>query len=122
MGGGTLGHSMRRIAGGTRHSANNRAPVPSVTLTPNAAPVATIRAMAANHTWITLDRDMSFSMMFTLSHSVDARESDLFWDGSGICEMTASVVSRSDAIDAAFCIAERTTLVGSITPACTRFS
>ena len=41
---------------------------------------------------------------------------------SGICEMTASVVSRSEAIDAAFCRADRTTLVGSITPACTRFS
>ena len=36
---------------------------------------------------------------------------------SGICEMTASVVSSSDAIDAAFSIAERTTFVGSITPA-----
>ena len=41
---------------------------------------------------------------------------------SGIREMTASVVSSRDAIDAAFCRAERTTLVGSITPACTRFS
>ena len=35
---------------------------------------------------------------------------------------TASVVSSSDAIDAAFCSAERTTLVGSMTPALTRFS
>jgi hypothetical protein len=41
---------------------------------------------------------------------------------SGIREMTASVVSSRDAIDAAFCRAERTTLVGSITPDCTRFS
>src|SRR6187455_1105608 len=41
---------------------------------------------------------------------------------SGISEMTASVVSRSEAMDAAFCSAERTTLVGSITPAWTRFS
>src|SRR3989442_12964962 len=40
----------------------------------------------------------------------------------GICEMDASVVSSSDATDAAFCRAQRTTLVGSITPACTRFS
>ena len=36
---------------------------------------------------------------------------------SGICEMTASVVSSSDAIDAAFCRADRTTFAGSITPA-----
>jgi hypothetical protein len=36
--------------------------------------------------------------------------------------MTASVVSRSEAMDAAFCSAERTTLVGSMTPAATRFS
>ena len=41
---------------------------------------------------------------------------------SGIREMTASVVSRSEAMDAAFCSAERTTLVGLITPAWTRFS
>ena len=41
---------------------------------------------------------------------------------SGISETSASVVSRSDAIDAAFCSAERTTLVGSMTPASTRFS
>ena len=34
---------------------------------------------------------------------------------SEICVMTASVVSSNDAIDAAFCRAERTTLVGSIT-------
>ena len=45
-----------------------------------------------------------------------------FEDGSGLLEMTASVVSRSDAIDAAFCNADRTTLVGSMTPPCTRFS
>ena len=44
------------------------------------------------------------------------------WCFSGICEITASVVNRSDAIDAAFCRAERTTFVGSITPAWTRFS
>jgi hypothetical protein len=36
--------------------------------------------------------------------------------------MTASVVSSKPATDAAFWSAERTTLVGSITPACTRFS
>ena len=41
---------------------------------------------------------------------------------SGISETRASVVSSSDAIDAAFCSAERTTLVGSMTPASTRFS
>ena len=34
----------------------------------------------------------------------------------------ASVVSRSDAIDAAFWSAERTTFVGSMTPAATRSS
>jgi hypothetical protein len=33
--------------------------------------------------------------------------------------MSASVVSRSDAIDAAFCSATRSTLVGSMMPACT---
>jgi hypothetical protein len=34
---------------------------------------------------------------------------------SGLCVMTASMVSSRDAIDAACCSAERTTLVGSIT-------
>src|ERR1700722_2666389 len=33
---------------------------------------------------------------------------------SGICQMTASVVSNSEAIDVAFCRAEWSTLVGSI--------
>ena len=37
-------------------------------------------------------------------------------------ETTASVVSSSEAIDAAFCSAERTTFVGSMTPAATRSS
>ena len=41
---------------------------------------------------------------------------------SGTCEMSASVVSRSDATDAAFCSALRTTFAGSITPAATRSS
>ena len=41
---------------------------------------------------------------------------------SGICVMTASMVSNRDAIDAACCSADRTTFVGSITPASTRFS
>jgi hypothetical protein len=41
---------------------------------------------------------------------------------SGICDTSASVVSMSDAMDAAFCSAVRTTFVGSITPAVTRFS
>src|SRR5687767_11227895 len=41
---------------------------------------------------------------------------------SGISETMASVVSSSAAIDEAFCSAERTTLVGSITPALTRSS
>ena len=41
---------------------------------------------------------------------------------SGISETIASVVSRSDAIDEAFWSAERTTLVGSMTPAFTRSS
>ena len=41
---------------------------------------------------------------------------------SGISATSASVVSSSDAIDAAFCRAERTTLVGSMTPASTRSS
>jgi hypothetical protein len=41
---------------------------------------------------------------------------------SGICEMSASVVSRRDDTDAAFCSALRTTLAGSITPAATRSS
>ena len=41
---------------------------------------------------------------------------------SGISLTSASVVSRSDAIDDAFCSAERTTLVGSMTPDATRFS
>ena len=50
------------------------------------------------------------------------RRSAPFGAVSGIIEMTASVVSRSEAMDAAFCSAERTTLVGSITPAWTRFS
>ena len=38
---------------------------------------------------------------------------------SGISETIASVVSMSDATDAAFCSATRTTLVGSMTPAAT---
>ena len=41
---------------------------------------------------------------------------------SGISQISASVVSRSDAIDDAFCSAERTTLTGSMTPALTRSS
>ena len=41
---------------------------------------------------------------------------------SGMSQMSASVVSSSDAIDAAFWSAERTTFAGSMTPACTRFS
>jgi len=41
---------------------------------------------------------------------------------SGISETSASVVSRSDAIDEAFCSALRTTLAGSMTPAFTRSS
>src|SRR5882672_4305255 len=41
---------------------------------------------------------------------------------SWISQMVASVVSSSAAMDAAFCKAERTTLVGSMTPASTRFS
>ena len=39
-----------------------------------------------------------------------------------LSDTTASVVSSSEAIDAAFCSADRTTLVGSMTPAVTRFS
>lgn len=50
----------------------------------------------------------------------DRAEASVSLSGSG--EMTASVVSRSEAIDAAFCNAERTTLAGSMTPAFTRFS
>ncbi len=41
---------------------------------------------------------------------------------SGISEMSASVVSSSEAIDEAFCSALRTTLAGSMTPAFTRSS
>jgi len=41
---------------------------------------------------------------------------------TGNSQTTASVLRSSDAMDAAFCSAERTTLVGSITPASTRFS
>ena len=41
---------------------------------------------------------------------------------SGMRETTASVVSSSAATDAAFCRAERTTFVGSITPAATKSS
>ena len=41
---------------------------------------------------------------------------------SGISATIASVVSRSDAIDEAFCSALRTTLAGSMTPALTRSS
>ena len=40
----------------------------------------------------------------------------------GISEMSASVVSSSDAIEEAFCSALRTTLAGSMTPAFTRSS
>ena len=36
---------------------------------------------------------------------------------SGISDTSASVVSMSEAMDAAFCSAVRTTLVGSMTPA-----
>jgi hypothetical protein len=39
---------------------------------------------------------------------------------SGLSAMTASVVRNSAAMDAAFCRAERTTLVGSTIPAATR--
>ena len=42
--------------------------------------------------------------------------------GSGMSATIASVVSRSDEIDAAFCSAFRTTLVGSMTPALTMSS
>ncbi len=41
---------------------------------------------------------------------------------SGISQIIASVVSISDAIDAAFCNAVRVTLVGSMTPEATRSS
>ena len=41
---------------------------------------------------------------------------------SGMSQTSASVVSSSEAIDAAFCSAERTTLVGSMTPAAIRSS
>jgi hypothetical protein len=41
---------------------------------------------------------------------------------SGISETIASVVSRSAAIEDEFCRAERTTFVGSMTPALTRSS
>ena len=44
------------------------------------------------------------------------------FSSSGRSTTTASVVSSRLAIDAAFCNALRTTLVGSITPAFTRFS
>jgi len=41
---------------------------------------------------------------------------------SGISLTSASVVSRSDAMDEAFWSAVRTTFTGSMTPAVTRFS
>ena len=41
---------------------------------------------------------------------------------SGLSAMTASVVKNRPAIEAAFCSAERVTLVGSGTPASSRFS
>ena len=41
---------------------------------------------------------------------------------SGCSDTNASVVSSSDAMDAEFSSADRTTFVGSMTPACTRFS
>ena len=41
---------------------------------------------------------------------------------SGMSQMSASVVSSNEAIDEEFCSAERTTLVGSMTPALTRSS
>ena len=44
------------------------------------------------------------------------------FSSSGFSTTTASVVSSSPAIEAAFWSAMRTTLVGSITPASTRFS
>src|SRR2546425_8658927 len=46
----------------------------------------------------------------------------LFSPSPGISQTIASVVRSRDAMDAAFCKAERTTLVGSMTPASTRFS
>jgi hypothetical protein len=42
--------------------------------------------------------------------------------GSGLSATSASVVSSSPAIDAAFCSAERVTLAGSMMPALTRSS
>jgi hypothetical protein len=57
------------IAPGTRHSANSTAPVPTVTLAPNAMPATTINPTAANQICITLDRLITF-MVFT--YSMDA--------------------------------------------------
>jgi hypothetical protein len=54
------------MAGGTKLRANNMAPVPTVTAAPNATPATTTSATPANHTWINLDRVMSFSIVFTL--------------------------------------------------------
>jgi hypothetical protein len=51
-----------------------------------------------------------------------ARHGGASFFSSGISEMSASVVSSSDAMEEAFCRAERTTFTGSMTPALTRFS
>jgi hypothetical protein len=60
------GHSIQMIAPGTRHSANSTAPVPTVTLAPNAMLVTTISATAVNQICITFARVITF-MVFTLS-------------------------------------------------------
>jgi hypothetical protein len=51
------------MAGGTKLSANNMAQVLTVTVEPNATPATTTSATAANHTWINLDRVISFSIV-----------------------------------------------------------
>lgn len=57
---------MSTITGGTKLIASKSAPVLTVTEPPNAIPATTTSVTAAHQTSITLDRVISFNMMFTL--------------------------------------------------------
>jgi hypothetical protein len=65
-----LGHSIRTMTGGTKHSAKSITPVPTVMLAPNAMPATTTSPTAANQTWITLDRLISFNIKVTSIYTV----------------------------------------------------
>jgi hypothetical protein len=55
------------MAGGIRHSASSRAPVPTVTLAPIATLVTAISTTAVNQTWSSFERVISSFSMMSLS-------------------------------------------------------